>query len=89
VTVEDHWAEGGLGDAVLDALAVDDTRVVKLAVRNMPGSATPSEQLQSAGIDATHIVDAALDLIGRPGIRRHTGQPTGEWAAAAEEFEGR
>ena len=47
VTVEDHWPEGGLGDAVLDALADADDRppVVKLAVREMPGSGTPEELL--------------------------------------------
>ena len=54
VTVEDHWPEGGLGDAVLDALADGDDRapVVKLAVREMPGSGTPDELLHDAGIDA-------------------------------------
>src|SRR6201999_2024417 len=43
VTVEDHWAQGGLGDAVLEALAEGDERahVVKLAVREMPTSGTP------------------------------------------------
>ena len=47
VTVEDHWPEGGLGDAVLEALAAGDERahVVKLAVREMPGSGTPAELL--------------------------------------------
>jgi transketolase len=65
VTVEDHWPEGGLGDAVLEALAADDNRppVVKLAVRHMPGSATPAEQLALAGIDAAHIAAAARDLV--------------------------
>ncbi len=65
VTVEDHWSEGGLGDAVLEALAADADRpsVVKLAVRHMPGSATPAEQLALAGIDAAHIATAARDLV--------------------------
>jgi transketolase len=65
VTVEDHWAEGGLGDAVLDVFADRDQRprVVKLAVRKMPGSATPSEQLAAAGIDAQHVADAARRLV--------------------------
>ena len=64
VTVEDHWAEGGLGDAVLDALADADTRppVVKLAVRELPRSGTPAELLAAAGIDADAIVDAARRL---------------------------
>ena len=61
VTVEDHWPEGGLGDAVLSALADSDvrSRVIKLAVSGMPGSGTPGELLSAAGIDAVHIVEAA------------------------------
>jgi transketolase len=57
VTVEDHWAEGGLGDAVLEALAEADDRppVHKLAVREMPTSGTPDELLAWAGIDADGI----------------------------------
>ena len=51
VTVEDHWPEGGLGDAVLDALADADDRppVVKLAVREMPTSGKPDELLHAGG----------------------------------------
>ncbi|HZC99614.1 MAG TPA: transketolase [Actinomycetes bacterium] len=64
VTVEDHWPEGGLGDAVLDALADarPGPRVVKLAVSGMPGSGKPAELLHEAGIDADAITDAALSL---------------------------
>jgi transketolase len=71
VTAEDHWPEGGLGDAVLSALADLDLhpRVRKLAVRSMPGSATPAEQLAVAGIDAEHIADAARELVGDTGAR--------------------
>ncbi len=65
VTIEDHWAEGGLGDAVLAALAESEQppRVVKLAVREMPHSGTPDECLAEAGIDAEHIVEAARRLV--------------------------
>lgn len=65
VTVEDHWPEGGLGDAVLEVFAADASRppIVKLAVRHMPGSATPAEQLALAGIDAPHIAAAARELV--------------------------
>jgi transketolase len=68
VTVEDHWLEGGIGDAVLEVFADADVRprVVKLAVRHMPGSATPEQQLADAGIDATHIADAARSLVRQP-----------------------
>ena len=63
--VEDHWPEGGLGDAVLAALADTDEppRVVKLAVREMPRSGKPDELLAAAGIDAEHIAAAARDLV--------------------------
>lgn len=65
VTVEDHWPEGGLGDAVLEVFATDAQRprIVKLAVAQLPGSATPAEQLALAGIDAAHIAAAARDLV--------------------------
>ena len=68
VTVEDHWPEGGLGDAVLEALAEGDERahVVKLAVREMPTSGTPEELLHAAKIDAEAIVDAARRLVAAP-----------------------
>ena len=65
VTIEDHWAEGGLGDAVLSALAdtEEPPRVVKLAVREMPKSGKPEELLARAGIDAEHIAAAARRLV--------------------------
>jgi transketolase len=67
LTVEDHWPEGGLGDAVLGALAEEQPHpiVVKLAVRDMPGSGKPAEMLHAAGIDADCIVAAARDLVAR------------------------
>jgi transketolase len=67
LTVEDHWPQGGLGDAVLETLAVPGSplpAVVKLAVRDMPASATPAEQMHAAGIDAAGIVAAAAALTG-------------------------
>jgi transketolase len=65
VTVEDHWPQGGLGEAVLAALTEHDAqaRVTVMAVGEMPGSATPAEQLAAAGIDAAHIADAARALV--------------------------
>jgi transketolase len=67
VTVEDHWPEGGIGDAVLSALAeVEGVRVRKLAVEIMPGSGKPAELLHEAGIDADAIVAAAQDLVRAP-----------------------
>ncbi len=66
LTVEDHWPEGGIGDAVLEALSDGEApaRVVRLAVRDMPGSGKPAELLAAAGIDAEHIVEAARNLVG-------------------------
>jgi transketolase len=68
ITVEDHWPEGGLGDAVLEAFTGDGLplpRVRKLAVRQMPASAKPYQQLHAAGVDASAIVDAAMELTSR------------------------
>jgi transketolase len=66
VTVEDHFPDGGLGDAVLAALAEGDepARVVKLAVSDMPRSGKPAELLNAYGIDAGHIAAAARQLVG-------------------------
>jgi transketolase len=68
VVVEDHRLEGGLGDAVLEALASEGAltaRVIKLAVTDMPGSGTPEELRAWAGIDADAIVDAVRGALGR------------------------
>jgi len=67
VTIEDHWPEGGLGDAVLEAVADTDEplRVVKLAVREMPRSGTPEECMAAAGISAEHIAVAARQLVSQ------------------------
>jgi transketolase len=61
VTVEDHWAEGGIGEAVLAALAQANaapSRSRLLAVRNMPHSGKPDELIDAFGISAKHVVDA-------------------------------
>jgi transketolase len=65
VTVEDHWPEGGLGEAVLSALAAADEHppVELLAVREMPHSGKPAELLAAAGIDADGIAAAARRLV--------------------------
>jgi transketolase len=66
VVIEDHRVEGGVGDAVLDALAGSGPstgRVIKLAVTDMPGSGTPEELRAWAGIDADAIVGAVKGAI--------------------------
>ncbi|MFQ5776934.1 MAG: transketolase [Terriglobia bacterium] len=62
LVVEDHFAEGGLGDAVASALAGDNVRLVHLAVRQFPTSGTPEELLEVAGISARHIANRARTL---------------------------
>ncbi|CAN5322238.1 transketolase [soil metagenome] len=70
VTVEDHFPEGGVGAAVLAALAEVDEhpRVVKLAVREMPRSGKPEELLHAYGIDAKSIATAARQLVQEPAV---------------------
>ncbi|HKY50238.1 MAG TPA: transketolase [Candidatus Limnocylindria bacterium] len=66
VVVEDHWAEGGLGDAVLSGLAglgVTDVKLRHLAVRDMPSSGRPAELLEAAGIAARDIAAAVRALL--------------------------
>src|SRR5438067_1359086 len=67
VVAEDHWPEGGLGDAVLAALADADLRGARLrfahlAPQDMPGSGKPAELIAAAGIDAAHIAAAVREL---------------------------
>ena len=67
VVSEDHWSEGGLGEAVFSVFAdseEDAPRLIHLAVREMPGSGKPAELLAAAGIDAEHIARAARRLVG-------------------------
>jgi transketolase len=63
VTVEDHYAHGGIGDAVLSALAEERCVVRKLAVREIPKSGKPAELLDRFGISARHIVAAVKDVV--------------------------
>ncbi len=65
VLAEDHYPEGGLGGAVLEALneAGHPVRLRHLAVRGLPGSGTPAELMDAAGISANHIVQAARELL--------------------------
>jgi transketolase len=65
VVAEDHYPEGGIGGAVLEALndAGRPVRVSHLAVRGLPGSGTPQELMEAAGISAGQIAQAARDLL--------------------------
>src|SRR5919197_3369905 len=74
LTVQDHWPEGGVGEAVATVFTEDaqPPRVVRLAVRGMPGSGTPAELIPAAGIEAAAIANAARRLaLEAPGESRH------------------
>jgi transketolase len=58
ITVEDHYAAGGLGDAVAEAVAPEGITVRRLAVREIPRSGKPEELLDRYGISAGHIAEA-------------------------------
>ena len=61
ITVEDHYAAGGIGDAVAEAVADAGMTVQRLAVREIPRSGKPDELLDRFGISARHIVEAVRD----------------------------
>lgn len=68
IVAEDHWPEGGLGSAVLDAFVGDPKedlpQVIKLAVHEIPSSGKPADMLSGAGIDAAHIAAAVKKAVG-------------------------
>jgi transketolase len=63
VTVEDHYAHGGLGDAVSEAVWDQGFRVKRLAVREIPRSGPPDVLLDKYGISARAIADAVRELV--------------------------
>ncbi len=89
VIAEDHHPEGGLGSAVLEALAGNEMppfRLAHPAVRIMPGSGTPTELLAAAAIDAASIDSAARHLLdGTDGQsdRQDASTPTAQRRSAA------
>jgi transketolase len=66
VTVEDHYAEGGLGAAVLEALAGSGVTVHQLAVRELPRSGKPRQLLERHGIGRAAIIARVRELVGQP-----------------------
>jgi transketolase len=63
ITVEDHYEHGGIGDAVLSAVATEGFKVHKLAVRGIPHSGQAEELLERFGISARHIVEKVRSLV--------------------------
>jgi transketolase len=70
ITVEDHWAEGGIGEIVATVLADAGiaTKLERLAVTERPGSGPPADLLAAAGIDAAHIISAAERVLVPGGV---------------------
>ncbi|HTV39631.1 MAG TPA: transketolase [Candidatus Sulfotelmatobacter sp.] len=62
ITVEDHYSEGGLGDAVAGELSTEGIKVHKLAVNGLARSGKPAELLAHFGIDADAIVKKVKSL---------------------------
>jgi transketolase len=58
ITVDDHYAAGGIGDAVATAIAGSGVDVVRLCVREIPRSGTPEQLVEHYGISSRHIVAA-------------------------------
>jgi transketolase len=63
ITVEDHYAAGGIGDAVAEAVSSAGFTVRRLAVREIPRSGKPDELLDRYGISASHIVEAVRAVL--------------------------
>ncbi len=63
LTVEDHYAHGGLGDAVLGAVGSEGVRVQKMAVREIPHSGKPDELVDHFGLSARAIIDTVKKLL--------------------------
>jgi transketolase len=69
ITVEDHYAAGGIGDAVAEAVADAGFTVHRLAVREIPRSGKPDELIERFGISAAHIVKAVQSQ-AKPSLQR-------------------
>ena len=63
LTVEDHYAEGGLGAAVLEAVGTEGVAVHRLAVRELPRSGPPRKLLERHGIDRAAIVARVREIL--------------------------
>ncbi len=63
IVAEDHYGHGGIGDAVLSALAHERARVSKLAVREIPRSGKPAELIKKFGISSSDISAAVRSAL--------------------------
>ena len=63
ITVEDHFAEGGIADAVREALSEHPVPVISLAVRKLPKSGKPEELLEFEEISAKAIIKKIREFL--------------------------
>jgi transketolase len=63
ITVEDHFEHGGFADFATAALAAEQARMIKMAVRKISQSGTKDELMSDAGIDAAHIVKKVKSVL--------------------------
>jgi len=68
ITVEDHFPEGGIGEAVASALATVSTPVYSLAIRKMPKSGKPYELMDYEEISAKAIVAKVKEVLSKPSL---------------------
>ncbi|KAM9576776.1 transketolase-like protein 1 [Trichechus inunguis] len=67
ITVEDHYREGGIGEAISAAVAMEpDILVHQLAVSGVPQSGPPSDLLDMFGISARHIIETVRRIVNKP-----------------------
>jgi transketolase len=64
LTVEDHYPQGGLGDAVMEAVAETGVLVHRLAVREIPRSGPPKQLLERFGIGRSAIIAKVREILG-------------------------
>jgi len=64
LTVEDHYPEGGIGDAVMEAVGTSGVLVHRLAVRDIPRSGPPKKLLERYRIGRAAIVTKVRELAG-------------------------
>jgi len=68
VTVEDHYAAGGIGDAVSEAVGDTGIHVHRIAVREIPRSGKPEELLERYGISGKQITQKVLEILKVPEV---------------------
>jgi transketolase len=68
ITVEDHYAHGGLGDAVQSALAAEGIRVSKIAVTEIPHSGKPQELIEKFGISSKAVIAKVRQLVEKSAL---------------------